>query len=75
MTGAIEMSHLALVVTLMKALRGVIHAPAPTVSLPRFLGRPESPSDLTIDQRLADLDVFVLLCRVPAGERAVVLVD
>ena len=74
-TSAIEMSHLALVETLMKALQGVSHAPAPTVSLPRFLGRPESPADPTIDEWLSDFDVFVRQCRVPAGERAVVLVD
>ena len=41
--------------------------PPPTVSMPRFLGHPESPSDPTIDQWLADFDVF--------GEREVVLVD
>ena len=50
MTSAIEISHLALVETLMKALQGVGHAPTLTVSLPRFLGRPESPGDPTIDE-------------------------
>ena len=40
MVGAIEMSHLALVETLMKALQGVRHAPASRVSLPRFIGAP-----------------------------------
>ena len=61
----IEMSHLALVETLVKALQGVGHVPTPTVSLPRFLGRPQSPSDPTIDQWLADFDVFVRQCGVP----------
>ena len=81
MPSAIEMSHLfiqanaALVETLVKALQGVPHAPAPTVSLPRFVGRPESPGDPTIDEWLSDFDVFVRQCGVPAGERAVVLVD
>ncbi len=81
MPSAIEMSHLfmqanaALVETLVKALQGVRHAPAPTVSLPRFVGRPESPGDPTIDEWLSDFDVFVRQCGVPAGERAVVLVD
>ena len=70
MAGALEMSHLALVETLMKALQGVGHAPAPTDSLPRFLGRPQSPIDPTIDQWLADVDVFVRQCGVPEeGER------
>ena len=50
MTSAIEISHLALVETLMEALQGVGHAPTLTVSLPRFLGRPESPGDPTIDE-------------------------
>ena len=59
----------------MKALQGVCHAPAPTVSLPRFLGRAESPGDPTMDEWLSDFDVFVRQCGVPAGERAVVLVD
>ena len=74
MTSAIEMSHLALVETLMKALQGVGYAPTLTVSLPHFLGRPESPGDPTIDEGLSDFDVFVRQCGVPAGERAVVLV-
>ena len=81
MPSAIEMSHLfmqanaALVETLVKALQGVRHAPTPTVSLPRFFGRPESPGDPTIDEWLYDFDVFVRQCGVPAGEPAVVLVD
>ena len=74
MTRAIEMSHLALVETLMKALQGVGYAPTLTVSLPRFLGRPESPGDPTIVEGLSDFDFFVRQCGVPAGERAVVLV-
>ena len=70
------MSHLALVETLMKALQGVGHAPTLTVSLPRFLvGRPELHGDPTIDEWLSDFDVFVRQCGVPAGERAVLLVD
>ena len=81
MTSAIEMSHLfmqanaALVETLVKALQGVRHAPAPTVSLPRFLGRPESPGDPTIDEWLTDFDVFVRQCGVPEAERAMALID
>ena len=75
MTSAIKMSHLALVETLMKALQGVGHAPTLTVRLPRFLGRPESLGDPTIDEWLSDFDVFLRQCGVPAGERAVVLVD
>ena len=75
MTSAIEMSHLALVETLTKALQGVGHAPTLTVSLPRFLGRPESPGHPTIDEWLSDFDVFARQCGVPARERAVVLVD
>ena len=72
----IEMSHLALVETLMTALQGVGHAPTLTVSLPRFLlARPELHGDPTIDEWLSDFDVFVRQCGVPAGERAVVLVD
>ena len=65
MAGAIELSHLfmqanvALVEPLVKELRRVDHAPTPTVSFPRFLGRPESPSDPTIDAWLSDFDVFV----------------
>ena len=39
MAGTIEMAHLALIERLMKALQGVGHAPTPTISLPRFLGR------------------------------------
>ena len=50
MAGTIDMSHRALVETLMKVLQGVRQAPIPTVSLPRFLGRPESPGDPTIDE-------------------------
>ena len=70
------MSPLALVETLVKALQGVGHVPTHTaVSLPRFLGRPQSPSDPTIDQWLADFDVFVRQCGVPEEERAVVLVE
>ena len=81
MPSAIEMSHLfmqanaALVETLVKALQGVHHAPAPTVGLPRFVGRPVSPGDPKIDEWLSDFDVFVRQCGVPAGERALVLVD
>ena len=59
----------------MKALQGVCHAHAPTVSLPRFLGRAESPGDPTMDEWLSDFDVFVRQGGVPAGERAVVSVD
>ena len=51
------------------------HAPTPTINLPRFLGRPESPSDPTIDQWLADFDVFVRQCGEPEGERALMLVE
>ena len=64
---AIEMSHLALVATLMKALQGVGHATTLTVSLARFLGRPVSPGDPTIDEWLSDFDVFVRQCGVPAA--------
>ena len=46
-----------------------------TVSLPHFLGRPQSPSDPTIDEWLSDFDAFVRQCGVPERERAVVLVD
>ena len=76
-TGAIEMSHLALVETLMKVLQGVCHAPTPTptISLPHFLSRPQSPSDPTINQWLADFDVFVRQCCVSKEERAVMFVD
>ena len=49
--------------------------PAPTVSLPRFLGCPELPGDSTIDEWLSDFYVFVRQCGGPEGERAVVLVD
>ena len=55
MPSAIEMAHLfmqanaAMVETLVKVLQGVRHAPTPTVSLPRFFGRPESLGELTID--------------------------
>ena len=75
MAGAIAMSHLALVETLMNALQGVGQAPTPTISLTRFFGRPGSPCDPTIDEWLADFDVFVRQCCVPERERAVVLVD
>ena len=78
MAGAIAMSHLALVETLIKALQGVGQAPAPTptISLPRFFGRPQSPNDPTIDEWLADFDVLVRQCSVSEGEkRAVVLID
>ena len=68
------MSHLALVETLIKALHGV--APTTTISLPRFFGRPQSPSDPTIAEWLADFDVFVRQCCVSEGEkRAVLLID
>ena len=79
MPSAIEMSHIlmqanaALMETLMTALQGV--GRAPTDSLPRFLGRPQSPSDPTIDEWLSDFDVFVRRCGVPEGERSVLLVD
>ena len=83
MPSAIEMSHLfmqanaALVETLVKALQGVRHAPTPTptVSLPGFFGRPESPGKLTIDEWLSKFVVFVRQCGVPEGEQALVLVD
>ena len=67
MAGAIEMSHLALVETLIKALQGVGQAPTPIISLLRFFGRPQSPSDPTFDQWLADFDVFVRHCGVAEG--------
>ena len=80
MPSAIEMSHIlmqanaALMETLMTALQRV--GRAPTDSLPRFLGRPQSPSDPTIiDEWLSDFDVFVRRCGVPEGERSVLLVD
>ena len=75
MTGVIQLSDLALVDTLLKALQGVGQVPTPTISLTRFFGRPGSPCDPTIDEWLADLDVFVRQCGVPERERAVVLVD
>ena len=75
MTGVIQISHLALVDTLIKALQGVGQAPTPTISLTRFFGRPGSPCDPTIDEWLADLDVFVRQCGVLERERAVVLID
>ena len=75
MTSAIEMSHSALIEALMKALQGVGQTPTLTVSLPRFLGRPESPGDPTIDEWLSDFDVLLRQCDVPVGERAVVLVE
>ena len=58
----------------MKALQGG-QAPTPTISLTRFFGSPGSPCDPTIDEWLADFDVFVRQCCVPDRERAVVLVD
>ena len=67
MAGAIEMSHLALVETLVKGLQGLGHVPTPSVSLPRFFCRPESPGDPKIDEWLADFDVFVRQCGVPEG--------
>ena len=57
MPSAITMSHIltqanaALVETLVKVLRGVGHAP--TVSLPHFLGRPDSLGDPSIDEWLS----------------------
>ena len=75
MAGAIEMSHLALIETLVKALQGLGHVPTPAVSLPRFFGRPESPGDPTIDEWLADFDVIVRQCGVPEAERAMALID
>ena len=64
MSSAIKMSHIlmeanaALVETLVTALREVGHAP--TVStLPRFLGRPGSPGDPTIDEWLSSFDLYV----------------
>ena len=74
MAGEIEMSHLALVETLIKALQGVGQAPTPTISLPRFFGRPQSPCDPTIDEWLMNFDMFVRQCGVPEGERSVLLV-
>ena len=77
MTGAIAISHLALVEALIKALQGVGQAPTPTatISLPRIFGRPQSPSDPTIDEWLDTFDVFARRCCVPEGERAVLLLD
>ena len=75
MAGAIEMSHLALVETLVKVLQGLGHVPTPAISLPRFFGRPESPGDPTIDEWLADFHVFVRQCGVPEAERAMALID
>ena len=49
--------------------------PHPTVSLPRFFGRPESPGELTIDEWLSEFDVFVRQFGMPEGERALVSVD
>ena len=39
----------------------------PTINFPRFIGRPQFPSDQTIDQWLADFDVFVRQCDVSEG--------
>ena len=75
MAGAIELSHLELVETLINALQEIGHAPAPIISLPRFIGRPQSPGDPTIDEWLSDFDGFMRQCGVSEGERAVVLVD
>ena len=41
--------------------------PHPTVSLPRFLGRPESSGDPTSGEWLSDFDVFVRQCGVAGG--------
>ena len=77
---AIRMSHIlmqanaAFVETLVKALREVGHAPTVT-SLPRFLGRPDSPGDPTIDEWLSSFDLFARQCGVAEGDRAVLLVD
>ena len=65
-------ANAALVESLVKALREVGHAPTVT-SLPRFLGRPDSPGDPTIDEWLSAFDVFVRQCGVAEGERAVLL--
>ena len=75
MAGAIAMSHLTLVETLIKALQGVGQAPAPTISLPRFFARPQSHSDPTIAQWLADFDVFMRQCVVSEGGEASYVVD
>ena len=50
----------------MQALQGVHPAPTP-IPLQHFLGHPESPGDPTIDEWLADLDVFVRQCGVSRG--------
>ena len=68
-------ANAALVASLVQALQGVRPAPAPTVSLQRFLGYPGLPGYHTIDEWLLDFDVFVRQYGVPEGERAVVLVD
>ena len=73
MSHILMQANAALVETLVNALQGVGHGP--TVSLTRFLGRPDSPSDPTIDEWLSDVDVFVRQCGVPEGGRAVVFVD
>ena len=67
-------ANAALVASLVQALQGMRPTPTPT-PLQRFLGHPESPGDPTVDEWLADFDVFVRQCGVPEGERAVVLVD
>ena len=80
MSSAIYMSHIlmqanaALVETLVKALREVGHAPIVS-TLPRFLGRPDSPGDPTIDEWLSSFDLYVRQCGVAEGDRAVLLVD
>ena len=69
-------ANAAFLASLVQALQGVRRAPAPTPTpLQCFLGHPESPGDPTVDEWLADFDVFVRQCGVPEGERAVVLVD
>ena len=67
-------ANAALVDTQMKALREVGHVPTVT-SLPRFLGRPDSPGDPTIDGWLSAFDVFVRQCGEAEGARAVLLLD
>ena len=80
MPSAIRMSHIlmqanaAFVETLVKALREVGHAPTVTI-LPRFLGRPDSPGDPTIDEWLSSFDLFARQCGVAEGDRAVLLLD
>ena len=49
--------------------------PHPTFSLPRVLGRHESPNNPTIDEWLSDFDVFVRQCGVSEGERVLMLFD